>query len=111
MDLSSFGSLLVVGAVLGIIGRGITGLVFQGGRKLLATGWRAVFYRTMWAHPVIVGALVGLLFVSLPAPDFMGDGLGGRVLWYSLAGGESHLIVRVVDAMFKRKAPEDPPEG
>ena len=105
MDFSQVGSLVVVGAVLGLVGRQISKLVFQGKPKMQATGWRKVFYRSMWAHPVVAGMVLALAASSLPAPEYLGDGLAGRVIWYALAGGWSHSIVKIVDAMFKKAPP------
>lgn len=70
------------------LGRGITGMVFPYGTKVAMVGWRLWFFRTMWAHPILVGALLGLPD-WLPAPAFMGTAdkvLVGRVVWYAVAG-------------------------
>lgn len=104
MDLSQFGSMMAVGALLGLIGRLVNSAVFRGRRKATATGWRSWFYLTAGWHPVVAGALLGALASTLPAPEFLGSGLAGRVIWYALSGGFSHAIYRTVDTMFKQRA-------
>lgn len=102
LDFSIVGSFLAVGALLGIIGSRINKMVFRGKPKTQAVGWRRLWYRTVWLHPIVAGALLALVAPSLPAPLFMGDGRIGAMVWFGLAGGESHLIVRMIDAAFKR---------
>lgn len=122
MELVDFASLLVTGAVLAAIGRGMTAMVFGKGPKAGRPGWRGVFYVTLWFHPILVGALLGLI-PSLPAPEFMGSGHAGRVMWYALAGVFSSTAYDAVSNILKhRKAertsnpprptvpPEDPDE-
>lgn len=76
MTLDSILPLVAVGCVLAVIGQGINDPPPR---------WRW-WRRTLWLHPAIGGAGVGLLFRSLPVPEAMGEGLAGRALWYALAG-------------------------
>lgn len=92
MQLEQLASLLVVGALLAGVGRGVTGMVFPEGTGTEVRGkWtpaQRAFFFTMWAHPIVVGALLGIPD-WLPAPAFMGVGdkvLVGRVVWYAVAG-------------------------
>lgn len=82
-------SFLVVGALLGYIGHGIQRGIVGSSQE----GWRGLWHRTAWAHPVIVGALLGLSS-QLPMPAEMGEGVVPRVIWYALAGALSTLIYR-----------------
>lgn len=97
MQLEQLASLLVVGALLAALGRGVTSWVFPDGmskpiiRALPRKGWaawRRVFFLTMWLHPIVAGALLGVPD-WLPAPAFMGTEdklLVGRVVWYAVSG-------------------------
>jgi len=51
-------------------------------------GWRGVYYVTLPAHPVIVGALLGLIPLLLAAPSLVTEGYDGaaRFATYLLAG-------------------------
>jgi hypothetical protein len=113
MELVDTLSLLVVGAILAAIGQGITGMVFGKGPKAGHKGWRGVFYVTMWAHPILAGALLGLV-PDLPAPEFMGEAWLGGVLWYALAGVFSSTAYDGVSTWFKQRTARNsqpPPPG
>lgn len=118
MELVDLISFAVVGALLAGIGKGINGMVFPGNMpKAGWPGWRGLFYRTMWAHPVIIGALLGLA-PWLPAPEAMGSSHAGRVLWYALSGLLSSTLYDAIQSHIKhkfaveeRKAGTLPPPG
>lgn len=83
-------SFLVVGALLGGIGHGIqTKIVGPASHG----GWRELWHRTAWAHPIAAGALLGLS-EQLPMPEAMGEGIVPRMIWYALAGVFSVYIYR-----------------
>ncbi|MCK4718297.1 MAG: hypothetical protein KAT70_06475 [Thermoplasmata archaeon] len=103
MGLIEFASMLVVGALLAAIGKGVTRNVFGSEPKAGRKGWRGVFYVTLWAHPILAGALLGLP-AWLPAPTFMGDHLLGRVLWYALAGVFSSTAYDAIASLVKQRA-------
>lgn len=102
IDLSLFIPFLVVGAVLGALGKGIQSLVFKGCPKHATSGWRRLFYRTMWLHPMAAGAVLGLTG-WVPVPEFMGTGLASGAFWYALAGAQAHTVVRLVDSEIKSR--------
>lgn len=102
MSLIDFAALLVVGAVLSAIGKGVTRMVFGSGPKAGRKGWRGVFYVTMWLHPIAAGALLGI-GPWLPAPEFMGDAMLGRVMWYALAGVFSTTAYDGVSLLLKHR--------
>jgi hypothetical protein len=103
MSLYELGGFLTVGTLLAAVGRGVTGHVFGGAPKAGRRGWRGVFYVTMWAHPLLAGAVLGHGLESLPAPDFMGDGSAGRVIWYALSGVFSHSCYDLFSNMIKHQ--------
>lgn len=103
MSFMDIGGFLAVGALLALVGKGVTSMVFRGGPKAGRKGWRGVFYVTMWAHPLVVGALLGLV-PSLPAPGFMGSGTVGSVIWYALAGGFSSTCYNVLHFALQHRA-------
>ena len=102
MTLVDFAALLAVGALLSAVGKGVTTLVFGSGPKAGRKGWRGVFYVTMWAHPIVVGALLGI-GPWLPAPAFMGDAFLGRMVWYALAGVFSTTAYDGVSLLIKHR--------
>lgn len=84
------GSFVAVALFLAEVGRRVSVLLFPRGlppRARGLTGWRWLFRRTLPAHPMIGGAVIGLL--PIPAPEFMGGEIWGRVIWFSLAGALS----------------------
>ena len=91
MELSQLGGFLAIGALLAILGKGVTKMVFGSAPKAGRKGWKGVFYVTLWLQPIVAGALIGLCR-PLPAPVFIGDKLLGSVIWYALAGGMSPAI-------------------
>ena len=106
VDILQLGSFVVVGACLAMIGQGITKAVFGGQPKRLAKGWRKTFYVTMWLHPIIGGALLGV-FADLPSPDFLDDSFWGKVMWYGLAGGFAPSLYNAVSSWAKAAAVRD----
>ena len=102
MDMMMMLSFVVVATVLGMVGRGMSKMVFGTGPRAGQKGWRGVFYVTMWAHPIVAGGLIGL--TALPAPQAMGDATIGAVLWYAVAGGFSHTVLRAVESALKQRA-------
>lgn len=109
MDLEQLASLLAVGAFLGGIGKPITQMVFPNGTKGKHTGWRWVWFATMWAHPILAGMLIGLSGY-LPSPAFLDNGkdfqLGGA-LWYGLAGMLSSTAYYRLDSMVRGAEAEE----
>lgn len=102
VDLAVFGSFIVVAGVLGAIGHRVQIAVFGELPKASAVGWRKTFYRTLWVHPLLAGLLIGLFHV-LPVPEFMGGSLAASVLWYILAGSQSHTVIRWIDSEVKSR--------
>ena len=75
-------ALWVTIVTIGLAGEGVKRIVGPtAGKK----GWRGVFEVTMFAHPMAVGALVGLI-PGLPRPESFGTETAGGVLFY-LSGG------------------------
>jgi hypothetical protein len=93
---------VAVGAFLAVIGKGVSTLVFGGATRAGESGWRGVYYVTMWLHPVLTGGLLGA-FTTLPAPTGMGSGLAGKVIWYALAGGFSPALYSAVRSVIKQR--------
>jgi hypothetical protein len=95
--------MLVVGALLAAIGNGVTAQVYPDGQKRGRSGWRGWFYMTMWAHPIVAGALLGVP-EWLPAPEFMGSNMAGRVIWYAISGVFSSSAYDAVMSVIKQRA-------
>lgn len=94
-------SFLVVSALLGGIGHGIqTRLVGSASMG----GWRELWHRTAWAHPIAAGALLGLS-PQLPMPAAMGEGAVPRMIWYALAGVLSVYIYRRLQRRLREQDP------
>ena len=102
IDLAVFGSFLVVSGVLGAIGHGLQNAVFHKLPKAEAIGWRHVYYRTLWVHPILAGMVIGTI-EGMPCPDFMGQTELARVLWYGLAGSQAHTVLRWIDSEVKSR--------
>ena len=104
MELGHLIAFVVVGALLAILGKGIHGMVFpKGVSKAGHPGWRGVFYMTMWVHPIIVGAIIGIP-AWLPAPEMMGDHTAGRIIWFALSGGIAPTCYNAVMSVVKQRA-------
>lgn len=72
---------------IGLAGEGVKRLVGPtAGKK----GWRGVYEVTMFAHPMLVGAAIGLI-PGLPRPASFGTEMAGGVLFY-LSGGVLAVI-------------------
>lgn len=97
MEFSEIGGFVVIGALLAVLSKGLTGAT---GARAGSPGWRGVYYVTAWLHPVVAGAALGLIS-SLPAPEYVGDGTAGRVIWYALAGGLSPMCGRVISSVLE----------
>ena len=67
---------------IGMAGEGVKRIVGPTAGK---RGWRGVFEVTMFAHPMLVGAAIGLI-PGLPRPESFGTETAGGVLFY-LSGG------------------------
>ena len=94
MTLEDLAPLVAVGCVLAFLGQGINE------RPPPWRWWR----RTLWLHPFLGGAAVGLLFRDLPVPEAMGDGLAGRAFWYALAGILAVPLYEAAQAWLRRKS-------
>lgn len=103
MQLLDLATLLVVGSVLAACFKGLTWMIYGRGPKAGHKGWKGVYYVTLWAQPIAVGALIGWP-KWLPAPEFMGKETAGRVLWYALAGIFSSTAYDAVASVIKQKA-------
>ena len=105
MGFAELGGFLAMGALFAIIGKHLNKMVFssRGGKGAGSPGWHGVWYVTMWAHPIVEGALLGA-FGSLHAPKFVGDGLLGGVIWYALAGGLSPSCYNAIRNVIKHLA-------
>lgn len=96
-------SLIVVGVLLAAVGQGINGQVFGELGPRPTQGWRERWRRTMWAHPIIAGGMMGWL-TSLPAPEGLGDGTAGRVVWYAVAGALALSLYGWLRRLLEHKA-------
>lgn len=112
MEMEQLMSLLVVGALLGAIGRGVTGMMFPDGTgddaKKKWSRHQKMFFYTMWLHPILVGGLLGVPD-WLPAPTFLGVGdkiRAGRICWYALAGAFSSTAFYRMDRKIKGEESE-----
>lgn len=76
MTIADFLPLVALGSVLAILGQAI---------NETPPSWRW-WRRTLWLHPALAGAALGLVFRDLPVPEAMGHGIAGRALWYAQAG-------------------------
>jgi hypothetical protein len=107
MELEQIMSLLAVGAFLGGVGREVTRMVFPNGTRGPWIGWRWLWHATLWAHPIMVGALIGLTGY-LPSPPFLnveGKMAVGGAVWYGLAGMFSSTAFYRLDGMVKGVTP------
>lgn len=95
-------ALLSVGALLAALGKGITSMVFGGKPNPSARGWRGGFYVTLWLHPILAGACIGLAS-DLPSPAFLGSAHTGRVVWFALAGVFSSTAYSAVNSVVKQQ--------
>lgn len=95
-------ALLSVGALLAAMTKGVTTIVFDGKPDPSARGWRGVFYVTLWAHPILIGALVGAV-LRLPSPAFLGDAVAGRAIWFALSGVFSSSAYSAVNSAVKQR--------
>ena len=102
--LELFLSFLVVGALLSVLGRGVSELVFGGKPRAGFKGWRGVWYVTLPLHALLAGALVGLVATTLPVPPGMGAGVAGRVFWYALSGALGTVCYDVIKGVVKQAA-------
>lgn len=88
----------VVAFVLGLLGERINRVVFPEYTTIpkwsIVTGWRRAWVRTVPIHPVIGGALFGFAG-ELPVPEPL-SGFVGRVLWWTVIGGLSHVVFRKI---------------
>jgi len=82
------------------------------------TGWRGVYYVTLPAHPVIVGALLGLVPLLPVAPQLAVEGYDGvaRFATYLLAGfvckvAYDVLVATLLRALGQKAAREEREEG
>lgn len=89
--------ILALGALLAVVGEAIN--------EEEPPPWRW-WRRTLWLHPALAGAVVGLLFRSLPVPEAMGPGLAGRALWYAQAGIFAVPLYEAMRGWLRRKAGE-----
>jgi len=95
---------IVVGVLLGYVGHGIQVGIVGDNRE----GWRGLWHRTAWAHPILVGALLGLSS-ELPVPVEMGAGIVPRVIWYALAGALSTYLYRHLQRRLRADERKDCP--
>lgn len=89
---------LVVAAILGYIGAKMVPMV----QKIAPPNFVKIFVITAWLHPVIAGALLGLLH-WLPVPDFMGTSLGASIVWYALSGVVALPVYRKLMQRIEKK--------
>jgi hypothetical protein len=105
VELVDFASLLVAGTVLAGFVRGVSSWVFApyGGKPRAGLyGWRGWVYLTLWLWPILLGSALGLV-PGLPAPEFMGSDLSGKVLWYALAGVLSSTLYDAIRSWIKHQ--------
>lgn len=81
---------VVVAVLLAALGTGATEHVFGEEGPQPTEGWRETWRRTMWLHPILGGCLLG--FLGLPAPEVLGDGSAGAVVWYAAAGALAYPV-------------------
>ena len=96
-------SFVIAAVFLAAIGQGINGQVFGEAGPRPTTGWREAWRRWMWAHPILGGCILGLL--RLPAPEVLGDGVAGAVVWYAAAGALALPIYGWLRRLFEKEAP------
>lgn len=93
MSLDDLLPLVSVGCLLAVLGQGL---------NESPPPWKW-WKKTLWLHPVLGGAAVGLLFRSLPVPAAMGAGLAGRALWYAMAGILAVPLYEAAQAWLRRR--------
>lgn len=97
---------LFVPLVIGMLGQVAQKLVLGSTNppKVAYKGWRGVYYVTIPAHAVLVGALCGAVGFPLgvPVPQMFGDALGGAVLAYAVAGAVSIVAYDAVIKVIRR---------
>lgn len=95
-------SFVIAAVLLAALGQGATAQVFGEAGPRPTTGWRETWRRTMWAHPIAGGVLLGLL--RLPAPDVWGDGVVVAVVWYAAAGAMALPVYGWLRRLFEKGA-------
>lgn len=90
-------SFLAIALILGLIGDVTKNVVAgddeEAAKKIL---WKSIFIRTQPLHLTLIGALLGLVLSPL-APPFVGAGIVGSVLYYSLAGAVSTFLFHIAE--------------
>lgn len=89
-----------VAIFLAYLGEGVTRMVFGEAGPQPTTGWRETWRRTLWVHPMIGGALIGLF---VPGPEVLPPGIAFAVIWYGAAGALALPIYRRLEEKLERK--------
>lgn len=68
------------------------------------TGFRRFYFVTLGWHPLVVGALVGLVghFIGIPVPPGFSDSIGGALVAYLFAGGVASIGYDTIVKTIKR---------
>lgn len=94
---------IAVAFILGLIGEVIKSIVINGNKeKALTVKWKFVFIKTLPIHPIVAGALLGLLLFTTVPSFVVTTGLGGSVLYFAAAGALSTWVY----SMLKSLAPK-----
>lgn len=106
--------IIIAALIIGTLGEVTKRLVLGANkeRQKAATGWRRIYYVTLPAHPVVAGALIGLIPWLPPAESLEKEGyeLAARVGTYCLAGivckiGYDTMVSTILRAIQSRGAP------
>jgi hypothetical protein len=103
---------LIIGTLGEVTKRFVLGSTKERQKAAAASGWRRIYYVTLPAHPVIAGALIGLIPWLPPAEGLEKEGyeLAARIGTYSLAGivckiGYDTMVSTILRAIQSRGAP------
>jgi hypothetical protein len=86
---------LAVAFILALVGEVVKTLVFGKDDRKNLTGWKLLFHQTMILHPIIAGALLGLILGSVVPTAIATTGLIGTVLYFAFAGFASTGLYRM----------------
>jgi mannose/fructose/N-acetylgalactosamine-specific phosphotransferase system component IIC len=92
---------LAVALILAIIGEVVKTIVFGKDDRKNLSGWKLVFHQTMILHPILAGALLGLVLGSVAPQAIATTGLIGTVLYFAFSGFASTGLYR----MYKELSP------
>lgn len=88
---------VVVAVILAMVGEVFKSIVIGKNKdEAEKVPWKSVFISTMTLHPVLAGALIGLVLGSVAPSAVATAGLIGSVLYFAFAGAMSTWLYRLI---------------